>query len=723
MRAYALFSLQISKYGLNQWARISSLLVRKSAKQCKARWHEWLDPGIKKTEWTRDEDERLLHLAKLMPTQWRTIAPIVGRTSAQCLERYEKLLDAAVSHEEGYDGGDDPRRLRPGEIDPNPESKPARPDPVDMEEDEKEMLSEARARLANTRGKKAKRKAREKGLEEARRLASLQKRRELKAAGIVSRGGGRRVQGIDYNAEIAFEKKAPAGFFDTSSERAAEAAASDKPFKPVTLAELEGTRRKDIEDALMRRDAKRQKVLERHDTPAALAQLAAALGDAEGGRATRSRLMLPPPSVSEAEMLQIARLGAASDLRESIDEHGNTATAALLADYAPSAGATPMRTPRVRAPGAGGDYILAETQNLARLQAGATPLLGGANPVLHPSSFSGATPRKPHAVAPTPVQPASASSTPARLRDGLAINAEPEEAAGGRAAEKSRAAQAVAALRLGLNALPAPRNEYVVVLPDAVADADDDIYQPEEDAADVAARTAAERAEAAALERRMRSAVVQRGLPRPAAPPGSLVAAGAPMSGPELLIRAEMLQLLKHDAAAYPVDGSAAGQDEPLSPFTEAQLCSAGALVCAEAAVLSAELGHDTGLAAHGVAFEVVRAQTEGVPTAATLRARLDLLREDMSRDARRGAKLEARASLLIAAHVAKAEELQVLIHDTAVTVSQRTAELCALRTSAASEGRAMLRRPEAAKEALATARAREAALQARFAALRHTLG
>ena len=37
---------------------------------------------------------------------------------------------------------DDPRRLRPGEIDPNPESKPARPDPVDMDEDEKEMLSE-----------------------------------------------------------------------------------------------------------------------------------------------------------------------------------------------------------------------------------------------------------------------------------------------------------------------------------------------------------------------------------------------------------------------------------------------------------------------------------------------------------------------------------------------------------------------------------------------------
>ena len=39
----------VMKYGLNQWARISSLLVRKSASQCKSRWYEWLDPSIKKT--------------------------------------------------------------------------------------------------------------------------------------------------------------------------------------------------------------------------------------------------------------------------------------------------------------------------------------------------------------------------------------------------------------------------------------------------------------------------------------------------------------------------------------------------------------------------------------------------------------------------------------------------------------------------------------------------
>jgi pre-mRNA-splicing factor CDC5/CEF1 len=103
---------------------VSSLLARKTPKQCKARWIEWLDPGIRKVEWSREEDEKLLHLAKLMPTQWRTIAPIVGRTATQCLERYQKLLDEAESRENdelGLGGpgeesaapsADDVRRLR-----------------------------------------------------------------------------------------------------------------------------------------------------------------------------------------------------------------------------------------------------------------------------------------------------------------------------------------------------------------------------------------------------------------------------------------------------------------------------------------------------------------------------------------------------------------------------------------------------------------------------------
>jgi pre-mRNA-splicing factor CDC5/CEF1 len=38
----------VMKYGLNNWSRVASLLVRKSTKQCKSRWYEWLDPAVKK---------------------------------------------------------------------------------------------------------------------------------------------------------------------------------------------------------------------------------------------------------------------------------------------------------------------------------------------------------------------------------------------------------------------------------------------------------------------------------------------------------------------------------------------------------------------------------------------------------------------------------------------------------------------------------------------------
>lgn len=43
--------------------------------------------------------------------------------------------DQAQRKEDGEEVGDDPRKLKPGEIDPNPETKPARPDPKDMDED------------------------------------------------------------------------------------------------------------------------------------------------------------------------------------------------------------------------------------------------------------------------------------------------------------------------------------------------------------------------------------------------------------------------------------------------------------------------------------------------------------------------------------------------------------------------------------------------------------
>ncbi|XP_051185458.1 cell division cycle 5-like protein [Lolium perenne] len=728
----------VMKYGKNQWARISSLLVRKSAKQCKARWYEWLDPSIKKTEWTREEDEKLLHLAKLMPTQWRTIAPIVGRTPSQCLERYEKLLDAACAKDENYEPNDDPRKLRPGEIDPNPESKPARPDPVDMDEDEKEMLSEARARLANTRGKKAKRKAREKQLEEARRLASLQKRRELKAAGIDNRHKKRKRKGIDYNAEIPFEKRPPPGFYDTVGE--------DRPLEnvqfPTTIEELEGKRRVDVEAQLRKQDIARNKILQRQDAPAAIMQ-ANKLNDPEAVT-RRSKLMLPPPQISDHELEEIAKMGNAGDpaLAEELGE-GSTATRTLLASYSqtPRLGMTPLRTPQ-RTPGGKGDAIMMEAENLARLRESQTPLLGGDNPELHPSDFSGVTPRKKEIQTPNPMATPLASPgpgvtprismTPSRdgnsfgltpkgtpFRDELRINEEVDMQDSAQL-ELRRQAELRRGLRSGFASIPQPKNEYQLVMPPITEEKEEAEEKIEEDMSD---RLARERAEEQARQEallRKRSKVLQRSLPRPPAASveilrQSLIKGGenrstfvppTSLEQADELINEELLRLLEHDNAKYPLDeqtqrekkkGSKRQANGPapvpeIEGFDEHELKEASSMVEEEIQYLRVAMGHENEsfedfIKSHDACQEDLMFfptnNSYGLASVAgnadkisALQHEFEIVKKRMDDEAKKASRLEQKIKLLTQGYQARAAKLGSQIQDTFKQMNTAATEL-----------------------------------------------
>jgi pre-mRNA-splicing factor CDC5/CEF1 len=353
----------VMKYGLNQWSRISSLLVRKSAKECKARWYEWLDPSIKKTEWTREEEEKLLHLSKIFPCQWRTIAPILQRTPAQCVEHYEKLLDRVQGKEEPDEN--DPRRLRPGEIDPNPEAKPARPDEVDMDEDVKEMLQEARARLSNTRGKKAKRKAREKILDEARRLANLQKKRELKAAGIEF-VIPKRQRGMDFNSEIPFERPVPIGRYSAGPEEEPHA---DRFRTAISVQQLEGKSRDEELKRQRMIDQRRMKKLKEKQMPVALSIINKMT---EGGILFKRSLDLPEPQVSDRELQAIAKLASQSPGLPTQKSTKSDVTETLVGNYTPKE-ATPMvmRTPMLE------DRVLREAQDALAIKNAETPLVGG----------------------------------------------------------------------------------------------------------------------------------------------------------------------------------------------------------------------------------------------------------------------------------------------------------------------------------------------------------
>ncbi|KAF1336655.1 Cell division cycle 5-like protein, partial [Globisporangium splendens] len=586
----------VMKYGMNQWARVASLLSRKSAKQCKARWYEWLDPSIKKTEWSREEEEKLLHLAKLMPSQWRTIAPIVGRTAAQCMEHYERLLDAA-QQKEGIDVSDDPRRLRPGEIDPNPENKPARPDPVDMDEDEKEMLSEARARLANTKGKKAKRKAREKQLEEARRLAALQKRRELKAAGVVgNKTHAKKRKFMDYANEIPFQKVAPAGFYDVSEERRISAnSALDPKAAALQLDKLDGIRRDQQEKKERKQDAKRQKSMMKSNLP----QVIAAVNEKNDpiNAIKRKPLSLPAPVVSNDELSDLAKLGmhAAHAAALALENSSTTETRALMGDYT----ATPLRTASTTPAPARDihDTIMQEAANLAAMTRTATPLLGGENVVLQEGTgYAGATPsRTPSVRSSIGDKTPLASSTRTPLRDELGIN--PEQLYGmedNKRAEKARQKRMLADLKQGFGSLPAPQNEYEINIPVKEDDENDDRTIEEEDAGDREARLQKQRELELERELRRRSNAVQKDLPRPTKVKKALIDGGLDD------ISREMHAMIEFDIVKHPVDvdskqkknsskkrkkASAVAAVPQLRTFTDAQLEHARNMIQIEASL------------------------------------------------------------------------------------------------------------------------------------------
>ncbi|RDB21209.1 Pre-mRNA-splicing factor CEF1 [Hypsizygus marmoreus] len=782
----------IAKYGKNQWARISSLLVRKTPKQCKARWYEWLDPSIKKTEWSKTEDEKLLHLAKLMPTQWRTIAPIVGRTATQCLERYQKLLDEAEAKENeelglagpGGDTGpsaDDVRRLRPGEIDPDPETKPARPDPIDMDEDEKEMLSEARARLANTQGKKAKRKARERQLEEARRLAVLQKKRELKQAGIIMRHKTKR-KGMDYNADIPFEKKAAAGFYDTTEEQARIAAA------PVgqTLRRLENKRKPEEEEA-ERKKRQRRSAAEKeggegagHQTKFIAARDAQIqkLKEAESiGR--RRKLMLPGAQVGEAELEDIVKIGQAGENAKAMVGGGSDASGKLLSDYEGLESARMARTPRT-APQQ--DTVLMEARNLRNMAMAQTPLLGDENTPLHVgpgggTGFEGATPRHQVAFTPNPLAtplrangsdvsatPRTAvSATPLRtpMRDNLSINPEGFAAIGNTPRDQQlRVSSAKRALKAGFMSLPKPENNFELLVPEDEGDEgqlSNEVPLSDEDAAerDARAKRLRESEEQAALARR--SQAVQLGLPRPANIDVealmhrlSIEEEGLESQlGPaQQLINAEIAQLLLHDAIAHPLPGTSL-PGRTVSTYempTDEDIYAAKSAIHLELALAvgfpnaNPEQLRD-GLLALSKAERVdvttswaaIRQQLSYDPSSkmwvdreslsVTERvdgysAILDESRDLMAKDASKAAKIEKKLGVTLGGYLARSQALSKRVTDAFDELAKTQVEYNSFSRLRVNESVVGPRRVESVKEEVERLEKRERLLQERYAEL-----
>ncbi|EFR00151.1 hypothetical protein MGYG_09009 [Nannizzia gypsea CBS 118893] len=755
----------VSKYGLNQWARVSSLLARKTPKQCKARWSEWLDPAIRKIEWSKEEDEKLLHLAKLMPTQWRTIAPIVGRTATQCLERYQKLLDEAEARESdelglgGPAGGeasapsaDDVRRLRPGELDPDPESKPARPDTIDLDEDEKEMLSEARARLANTQGKKAKRKARERQLEESRRLAVLQKRRELKNAGINIKVVTRKPGQMDYNADIPFEKAPAPGFYDTLDEQSKNERqrANFDPRKLQLASKRKGEQEED--------DDRKRRKNEKNGSSSAFAAAAKAgqmqrIREAEQSSKRRA-LVLPSPQVGETELEEIIKMGMAGERASKMaGEDGNDGTRGLVGNYSTIVGNTPIRTPRAPPEE---DRIANEIRNIKALTETQSSLLGGENTPLYEggsTGFEGIAPRQHQMVTPNPMATPfrqgmgnGANATPMRAgpgatplrtpRDSLMINPEtgdPYQLVGSTPREvKMRESFARQNLRAQLSSLPKPKETEweLEEMPSEQPVPESSIEVSEEDASerDMRNRVAAEKA--AEIEFKRQTKVYQQGLPRPISVNIRLLMEDADkIDDPaRRLIMLEMAKLIANDARKFPLPGSKVeGKIPKLDMLSDDLISKAREEVTAEAAKLGTQqqwndsfhsswsVHHESTSALPGLSLYSEEEEEEDQSRFRQQRNEMahafDSVQASLLQAAEQGNKLEKKVALHYGGYQARAKALRNKIIQADDALSKAATALDSFRTLQIAEDAAISLRFEGIRDEVTfiTRREREA--------------
>ncbi|KAF4023549.1 hypothetical protein G4228_015447 [Cervus hanglu yarkandensis] len=609
-----------------------------------------------------------------------------------------------------------------------------------MDEDELEMLSEARARLANTQGKKAKRKAREKQLEEARRLAALQKRRELRAAGIEIQKKRKKKRGVDYNAEIPFEKKPALGFYDTSEENYQTL---DADFRKLRQQDLDGELRSEKEGRDRKKDKQHLKRKKESDLPSAILQTS---GVSEFTK-KRSKLVLPAPQISDAELQEVVKVGQASEIaRQTAEESGitNSASSTLLSEYNVTNNSIALRTPRTPA---SQDRILQEAQNLMALTNVDTPLKGGLNTPLHESDFSGVTPQRqvvqtPNTVLSTPFRTPSHGSEGLTPRSGTTpkpvINATP-----------------------GLLGLPAPKNDFEIVLPE---NAEKELEEREiddtyiEDAADVDARKQAIRDAERVKEMKRMHKAVQKDLPRPSEVnetilrPLNVEPPLTDLQKSEELIKKEMITMLHYDLLHHPYEpsgnkkGKTVGfgtnnaehiaylEHNPYEKFSKEELKKAQDVLVQEMEVVKQGMSHgELSSEAYNQVWEECYSQVLYLPGQSrytranlaskkdrieSLEKRLEINRGHMTTEAKRAAKMEKKMKILLGGYQSRAMGLMKQLNDLWDQIEQAYLELRTFEELKKHEDSAIPRRLECLKEDVQRQQEREKELQHRYADL-----
>lgn len=67
----------VQKYGVKRWSLIAKHVHSRNGKQCRERWHNHLNPAVKKSSWTMEEDLIICQAHGILGNRWAEIAKLL----------------------------------------------------------------------------------------------------------------------------------------------------------------------------------------------------------------------------------------------------------------------------------------------------------------------------------------------------------------------------------------------------------------------------------------------------------------------------------------------------------------------------------------------------------------------------------------------------------------------------------------------------------------------